>query len=667
MKRSDSIDSRQEVKRARSRSELFTLNRVDEILRTLSKEDGDEDHLDEHVTNSEHETAARQCFEKIDSETMDAFEVRSAVQKLVESLEWSPDDRGAIRELLKTAFTTLVARNARGVRGVLVMIYLYDSVAAVVAKQPEGCVFRDVVEHTVWLCHERNSHALLKLCASKEMRKDEMVIEKLAATRIFRSMIQAKWEEGPYLIFMLECGLYVFLGFAYSLLVLGRRKKVESAPVLNQVLWPLLAFPSLHYFSVKTDITLRFHAKFERGLKELSGHQRKRWCLLAPVSFVFLLLWSIGTWIWHRVAALFALVLYGLPLYIVALIPRFADLRHRVMGILYENLGPWLRTPPQFPTGAHLSVPQGWLREPLNVVEFAFLFVMWMALFGTVAPVSIFRTNTYEVFLNLGVLLMWLRLLHYLRCREDLAAFVILFTSKIFVDIKSFIIVFAIIFFAFCHTLYMAVGFRDRSYWGMEEDDEFEKPFSSLLDTSWILYLFALTGEVSDDTSDRGMDQVYLALILFVMVVVLLNLLIAIVAEAYEDAMARSSDLFWRSRFELVADTIALWGRAAIFYDLDSIDLDAIVRTQLHESFDETLMGGASHRKQLARILQAVQAETPPLVGIRADLALLHSKIDALQAQFAGLHLHPALDLDDPPPPYEEPVRREDTKEQHDE
>jgi len=62
-------------------------------------------------------------------------------------------------------------------------------------------------------------------------------------------------------------------------------------------------------------------------------------------------------------------------------------------------------------------------------------------------------------------------------------------------------------------------------------------------------------GDVNPDDYRKDLDKIFLVLIIFFLVVVMLNILIAVVSEAYDSSPENREKLYWRGRFDLVSRT----------------------------------------------------------------------------------------------------------------
>jgi len=265
----------------------------------------------------------------------------------------------------------------------------------------------------------------------------------------------------------------------------------------------------------------------------------------------------------------------------------------------------------------HLGLPKIFREDPLNWLEVCFLCCVWLALI----LISLGRmpnevSSSLRNLLAFACMLMWLRLLAFLRAIEGFAPFVTLVTKTIFYDLRAFIVVLGIFFTGLLHAAYMNEAFKPASAYGLPSNKHISYPYLDVEEVAFYLYQFSLIGEELREGRpyERTMDRLYLSIAIFIMVVIMLSVLIASVSESYENSMARSNEIFWRTRFELLVSTSALWGDFAKLKEASPQSIhDTLHRQFRHDvgSVGEAVYDeGKSHRAQLARILTAVQDDS---------------------------------------------------------
>jgi hypothetical protein len=88
------------------------------------------------------------------------------------------------------------------------------------------------------------------------------------------------------------------------------------------------------------------------------------------------------------------------------------------------------------------------------------------------------------------------------------------------------------------------------------QDDE-ERGISDIGHAIWKMVLLTL-GDYDDSSYDSAFKGVVFLVFIFLMVIVMMNILIAIVSDSYDDAMARSMKMFLRARAGLVEEYLRL-------------------------------------------------------------------------------------------------------------
>ena len=154
--------------------------------------------------------------------------------------------------------------------------------------------------------------------------------------------------------------------------------------------------------------------------------------------------------------------------------------------------------------------------------------------------------------------------------------------------------------------------------------------FESVRMTIFSLLLLGFIGDYDLDNYPNPADRTYLVLFLVVVVIVQLNILIAIVSDSYDAAMAKSEALYYRSHLELVGETAMIASRCIPQWLLPTIDEDWIKKrlaAALEDAADEEDQGRINYTSERTRA--AVQADT------RRAIAPLQDKIEKLEADLA--------------------------------
>jgi len=184
----------------------------------------------------------------------------------------------------------------------------------------------------------------------------------------------------------------------------------------------------------------------------------------------------------------------------------------------------------------------------------------------------------------------------------------------------------------FGSAFYLYLGQLEAEEYGFH-DDGAPNSFESAKMTMFSLLLLAFVGDYDLDNYPRPADRGYLVLFLVVVVVVQLNILIAIVSDSYDAAMAKSEALYYRANFELVTET-AWVAKCFPKRLLPKIDEDWI-KKRLAAALEENEDGDDPGRTTdiTRRLQRAVHADTRRAVAELEDR--INKRMDAsLDARF---------------------------------
>ena len=135
--------------------------------------------------------------------------------------------------------------------------------------------------------------------------------------------------------------------------------------------------------------------------------------------------------------------------------------------------------------------------------------------------------------------------------------------------------------------------------------------FESVRMTIFSLLLLGFIGDYDLDNYPNPADRTYLVLFLVVVVIVQLNILIAIVSDSYDAAIAKSEALYYRSHLELVSETA--WAAQRFPRRLLPTIDEGWIKTRLAAALEET-KGGDDDQGRInytsERTRAAVQADT---------------------------------------------------------
>ena len=118
-------------------------------------------------------------------------------------------------------------------------------------------------------------------------------------------------------------------------------------------------------------------------------------------------------------------------------------------------------------------------------------------------------------------------------------------------SIFAFCCLLGLIMLMFAHAFYLRLAHRDDADFDFHADDP--NPFGSVSHALFTLYKFIL-GDFDDGAFLSPEDKALFVLYMFFVVIVMLNILIAIVSDSYDDGMVRSESLFWLARLGMAQE-----------------------------------------------------------------------------------------------------------------
>ena len=212
-----------------------------------------------------------------------------------------------------------------------------------------------------------------------------------------------------------------------------------------------------------------------------------------------------------------------------------------------------------------------------------------VAVFMLIVGLTLDKNNSFSsvrvnfTFHAFAVGFLWLKVLGFLQVLNRKLATHILAMFEFIADVWQFILVFIVIVCGFgdmfftIYTVYRTEAEEDRdensvcpnyspsgnvSNLALAEGLEmrFESPFCSTARHNAYLGVYRLfVGDISiNDFNATGLSTVLFVLVTFLGIIVLLNMLIALVLDAYEKSLGKSRSLFGRTRIALVAKSIIL-------------------------------------------------------------------------------------------------------------
>mmetsp|Transcript_17083 Transcript_17083/g.22138 ORF Transcript_17083/g.22138 Transcript_17083/m.22138 type:complete len:484 (-) Transcript_17083:1655-3106(-) len=437
------------------------------------------------------------------------------------------------------------------------------------------------MEHIAWLLNQ-DYDSFLRLSLIYTNRSSSIdtshilqisrqdLVERLVSTRIFRIVLRSRYQSGPAQIFKVECLLFLILFLCHIFSHLTQRRAFNTRPIVLQWFFILFAIPPLHYLTTRIQFQIHFLATVERRARHLSissrssrsTSDRKNVPSMIRNYFYYPLfaVLEIMVWLWNRLAIILSISLFFPILFFVFLY------KPHIFKRCAKRLRITFYTKPEFAftyDKKWIYLPVSWRRDSLNWIEAIFIMLAWGWLFISVRYLYFriqlereppFSNHIFDL-LNAGTLFGWLRMLGLLTASPRFAPFIIFLSRRIFIDLKVFFLVLFILYAAFAHTLYQSLILNKQFY--KETDHHASRYLGSVLTT---IYTYILTGEGADGGRFRSIDQIYIIIMTFFMLVVVLNVLIAIVIESYEKAMRHADRIFWRSRFENIVKSYAIFG-----------------------------------------------------------------------------------------------------------
>ncbi|GMH60849.1 hypothetical protein TrST_g8740 [Triparma strigata] len=203
-----------------------------------------------------------------------------------------------------------------------------------------------------------------------------------------------------------------------------------------------------------------------------------------------------------------------------------------------------LRELAQFHAMYQLNLQKNWFKDFWNYIDL-------VASGGTIVLLEYyFRIGPgpeYEHYASVIALFVWMKVLGFAKAFSQPIATFVLMLSTIFRDLFSFMAVLVIILVMFGHAFYLVLTVDE------EIDEPGELDFTTIGGTAWSLYLMIL-GTFESSAFSGVWGQGLFICYSFLVVIILLNVLIAIVSDSYDAVLVTSTELFWRSRLELVAE-----------------------------------------------------------------------------------------------------------------
>ena len=166
--------------------------------------------------------------------------------------------------------------------------------------------------------------------------------------------------------------------------------------------------------------------------------------------------------------------------------------------------------------------------------------------------------------------------------------------EKIVVDIKDFTLVLGIFICMFTNVLYFRHATKHAPEFSLH-DDLATHPYETGEAAFHSIFLLSILGDFDGAAFPERRDKIVLDMLVVVINVVMLNVLIAIVSDSYDAAIATSYSVFWRQRLSVVVEETIIFG--ALFKDKHA-DYATILQAAKHE----IISGVHAKERELGRI-----------------------------------------------------------------
>ena len=268
-----------------------------------------------------------------------------------------------------------------------------------------------------------------------------------------------------------------------------------------------------------------------------------------------------------------------------------------------------------------LGLPRAWRWDYWNWLDAAVLACSWTAFVRAATPGVHLSAHLAAA----TAVLLWLALFGFLKHLDQrLATFVLMF-ERIVRDLWIFLFFYLLWVLMFGSAFCILLGSTHAREFGFHDNSQ-PNAFESARMTIYSLLVLSFIGDFDPDNFPEPVDKFYLILYLLVTVVVQLNILIAIVSDSYDAAMARSEALYYRAHNDLITET---WGIASWFPRCvrPTID-DAWIRERLAAALEECRDGD-----NLGRIVDTTQRTRAAVKeDVQRAVAPLNAKIERLEA-----------------------------------
>ena len=198
----------------------------------------------------------------------------------------------------------------------------------------------------------------------------------------------------------------------------------------------------------------------------------------------------------------------------------------------------------------HLKLFVSWVNNIWNIADFGCLATSYL-LFIYACFESMRVSNEFRIIGSVGVMLLWFRMLGFIKGTNAKLATFVLALFQIFEDLGAFMVVLIMLLATFLHGIFIYAHRK-----GIGSDIE---SFASIKNLALRLIGMTLGEYDVDDYSDSLLMLTYFLSYMLLMTIIMLNVLIAIVSDSYDSVMIRSRKLFLRAKFQIVADMMLMF------------------------------------------------------------------------------------------------------------
>merc|ERR1711871_930791 len=198
----------------------------------------------------------------------------------------------------------------------------------------------------------------------------------------------------------------------------------------------------------------------------------------------------------------------------------------------------------------HLKLFLSWVNNIWNIADFGCLATSYLLVIYSWFE-DMRMSNEFRIIGSVGVMLLWFRMLGFIKGTNAKLATFVLALFQIFEDLGAFMVVLIMLLAMFLHGIFI---YAHRKGIGSEIES-----FASIKTLALSLVGMTLGEYDVDDYSDSWLMLTYFMSYMLLMTIIMLNVLIAIVSDSYDSVMIRSKKLFLRAKFQIVADMMLMF------------------------------------------------------------------------------------------------------------